>query len=71
MRKSIPSEEIDEKTDFFKKMVALRLDIDLIYEIVKLLEGISIDNRDEQSRDFGISYVIKFLEKYCMSKDDY
>ena len=34
MRKSIPSEEIDEKTDFFKKMVALRLDIDLIYEIV-------------------------------------
>ena len=63
MRKSIPSEEIDEKTDFFKKMVALRLDIDLIYEIVKLLEGISIDNRDEQSRDFGISYVIKFLEK--------
>ena len=38
---------------------------------MKLLEGISIDNRNDQSRDFGISYVIKFLEKYCRSKDDY
>lgn len=70
MGKNSP-DEVDEETKFFKYMYALRQDIDWVYEIVKLLEGISIDNRNDQSRDFGIAYVIKFLEKYCRSKDDY
>lgn len=70
MGKNSPG-KVDEETKFFKYMYALRQDIDWVYEIVKLLEGVSIDNQSDQSRDFGISYVIKFLEKYCRSKDDY
>ena len=59
----------DKESTFYRHMWDLRNNVDLVYEIVKLLECCSIDDRKDQSRDFGISYVIKLLEKYC-SEDD-
>lgn len=64
-------DEIDESTDFFKCLYNMRTDIDWIYKFIELLERQSIDKKNNQSRDFAISYVITFLKKYCNNYDDY